>query len=232
MSIENMVFVPPNGLRDNTFSPTTPISEASIRSQIQSPSDQLKDYINNTVNPNVVLLDGKNIKDSGDQSIAGVKTFSSPPIIPAPITDMQSSTKKYVDDIKLITTNETDTKLSLKVTQGTNFTGTWRGYTPVQSDPGIQSTVNDHTSQLANNSQQLNAIPNQSYIIEKAKTVDVNDALSLKANQEDLIANITKTTVNSTQISINTTAISHIPSGSPKGTYATLALLQSAFSTG
>lgn len=32
------------------------------------------------------------------QSIAGIKTFSSSPIIPTPTTDMQASTKKYVDD--------------------------------------------------------------------------------------------------------------------------------------
>jgi len=35
------------------------------------------------------------------------------------------------------------------VIQGTNFTGTWQGYSPVASDPGIQSVVNDHTAQLA-----------------------------------------------------------------------------------
>lgn len=34
----------------------------------------------------------------GNQTIAGVKTFSSSPIVPTPTTDMQTSTKKYVDD--------------------------------------------------------------------------------------------------------------------------------------
>ena len=34
----------------------------------------------------------------GAQTIAGVKTFSDSPIVPAPTTDMQASTKKYVDD--------------------------------------------------------------------------------------------------------------------------------------
>ena len=32
------------------------------------------------------------------QTIAGVKTFSSSPIVPAPTTDLQAATKKYVDD--------------------------------------------------------------------------------------------------------------------------------------
>jgi len=33
-----------------------------------------------------------------DQTIAGVKTFSSSPIVPDPTTDSQAATKKYVDD--------------------------------------------------------------------------------------------------------------------------------------
>lgn len=40
---------------------------------------------------NAVLL-------TGNQTIAGIKTFSSSPIVPAPTTDLQAATKKYVDD--------------------------------------------------------------------------------------------------------------------------------------
>lgn len=43
-------------------------------------------------------VDGFAVKLTGNQTVAGVKTFSSSPIIPAPITDLQASTKKYVDD--------------------------------------------------------------------------------------------------------------------------------------
>ena len=43
-------------------------------------------------------LDGANVKKTGNQTVAGVKTFSSSPIVPTPTTDMQASTKKYVDD--------------------------------------------------------------------------------------------------------------------------------------
>lgn len=35
---------------------------------------------------------------TGAQTVAGVKTFSSSPVVPTPTTDMQASTKKYVDD--------------------------------------------------------------------------------------------------------------------------------------
>lgn len=38
------------------------------------------------------------VKLTGNQTVAGVKTFSSSPIVPAPTTDLQAATKKYVDD--------------------------------------------------------------------------------------------------------------------------------------
>jgi len=36
---------------------------------------------------------------TGNETVAGIKTFSSSPIVPAPTTDLQVSTKKYVDDL-------------------------------------------------------------------------------------------------------------------------------------
>lgn len=38
------------------------------------------------------------VHDTGDETIAGIKTFSSSPIVPTPTTDFQAATKKYVDD--------------------------------------------------------------------------------------------------------------------------------------
>ena len=38
------------------------------------------------------------VRDTGNETIAGVKTFSSSPVVPTPTTDYQASTKKYVDD--------------------------------------------------------------------------------------------------------------------------------------
>ena len=43
-------------------------------------------------------LDGAKVNNTGNETIAGIKTFSSSPIVPTPTTDMQASTKKYVDD--------------------------------------------------------------------------------------------------------------------------------------
>jgi hypothetical protein len=38
------------------------------------------------------------VSKTGNETVAGVKTFSSSPIVPAPTTDLQAATKKYVDD--------------------------------------------------------------------------------------------------------------------------------------
>lgn len=38
------------------------------------------------------------VMNTGNETIAGVKTFSSSPIVPAPTTNLQAATKKYVDD--------------------------------------------------------------------------------------------------------------------------------------
>lgn len=45
-------------------------------------------------------LDGANVKKTGDQTVAGVKTFGSIPVLPAsdPTTDNQAARKKYVND--------------------------------------------------------------------------------------------------------------------------------------
>jgi len=46
----------------------------------------------------VASTDSANVKKTGSQTIAGVKTFSDSPIVPSPTTDMQAVPKKYVDD--------------------------------------------------------------------------------------------------------------------------------------
>lgn len=38
---------------------------------------------------------------TGDETVAGIKTFSSSPIVPAPTTDLQAATKKYADDLAI-----------------------------------------------------------------------------------------------------------------------------------
>lgn len=49
---------------------------------------------------------------AGNQTIAGVKTFTSSPIVPTPTTDFQVATKKYVDDEVTGANNYTDTRVN------------------------------------------------------------------------------------------------------------------------
>ena len=43
-------------------------------------------------------LDQEVVSKTGDETIAGIKTFSSSPIVPTPTTNMQAANKAYVDD--------------------------------------------------------------------------------------------------------------------------------------
>lgn len=49
MAFQHMAFTPPTGLRDTATYPTQPESEQQIRAAVQSPSDQIRDYINETL---------------------------------------------------------------------------------------------------------------------------------------------------------------------------------------
>jgi len=49
MGFSRMAFSPENGLNDKQHYPTTPVSEADARAQVQSISDQLKAFLNNTL---------------------------------------------------------------------------------------------------------------------------------------------------------------------------------------
>ena len=65
------------------------------------------------------------VQNTGNETVAGVKTFSSSPIVPAPTTDQQAATKKYVDDngggggtVDVVSNVATDTILG-RTTAGT-----------------------------------------------------------------------------------------------------------------
>jgi microcystin-dependent protein len=44
-------------------------------------------------------LDAENVKLTGDQTVAGVKTFSSSPVVPTPTTATQAANKSFVDSL-------------------------------------------------------------------------------------------------------------------------------------
>lgn len=84
---------------------------------------------------------------TGDESVAGVKTFSSSPIVPAPTTDLQAATKKYVDDVAAglswKTAVETDTTTNIDLSNP--GTDTFNGYTISNGDRLLVRVQTDET---------------------------------------------------------------------------------------
>lgn len=77
MAITDMVFTPATGLNDVSYSKQIPDSEASIRAQIQGISDQLKNYINNTLHSSVITLSGsENIGSAPINGVAGSTVYA------------------------------------------------------------------------------------------------------------------------------------------------------------
>lgn len=61
-----------------------------VRQTLNDDIDELGNGLND--------LDSEAVKKTGDQTIAGVKTFSSSPQVPEPTKNTDAATKKYVDD--------------------------------------------------------------------------------------------------------------------------------------
>lgn len=57
------------------------------------------------------------VATTGNETIAGVKTFSSSPIVPTPTTDSQAAPKSYVDDA--ISSSSSGTEIVVSATQPT-----------------------------------------------------------------------------------------------------------------
>lgn len=70
-----------------------------LQAKFDEAGNDIKTYINDTLTAEIDTLNSANVKLTGNQTVAGVKTFSSSPIVPAPTTDLQVTTKKYVDDL-------------------------------------------------------------------------------------------------------------------------------------
>lgn len=98
------------------FNSTTNISSTNVQTAIEE-------------------LDSETVKLTGDQTVLGVKTYSSSPIVPTPTTDLQASTKEYVD-VGLA---------SKSPTASPTFTGTVTlpktvlGETSLQLDPALSA---------------------------------------------------------------------------------------------
>lgn len=65
-------------------------------------------------------VDDSTVGISGDETIAGIKTFSSSPIVPTPTTDFQAATKKYADDLAIAGSPDASTTVKGIVEEATN----------------------------------------------------------------------------------------------------------------
>ena len=67
-------------------------------SNVNDLENQLDNRYTKSENDNLLAeLDTKTVKLTGNETIAGIKTFTSSPIVPTPTTDFQVATKEYVD---------------------------------------------------------------------------------------------------------------------------------------
>ncbi len=81
---------------------TVVLTKADIGlSNVDNTSDLNKPISNATQTAlNLKANDADVVHDTGTETIAGVKTFSSSPIVPTPTTDFQPATKAYADSVR------------------------------------------------------------------------------------------------------------------------------------
>ena len=82
-----------------TVKVSIPVPTAEEASQAESEAGTIQGkYMSPLRTAQQIAADTTIIKTIGAQSVADVKTFTSSPIVPAPTTDLQAATKKYVDE--------------------------------------------------------------------------------------------------------------------------------------
>lgn len=79
-------------MTDPVYFPTTPDDEAQVRTLHEGMYQEIFDNLNAGK-----AEDSLTVHNTGNETIAGIKTFSSSPIVPIPTTSGQASTKGYVD---------------------------------------------------------------------------------------------------------------------------------------
>lgn len=95
MGFLKMGFIPKDGLKDKEYYRTTPASEDEARAQIQDVSDQLKNYINNTL---LAELEETQIGQSGSEKIGSAAiAYVAGETVHAQIADV----KRQIDDISI-----------------------------------------------------------------------------------------------------------------------------------
>jgi hypothetical protein len=111
-----------NGTKTFTSSPVVPTPTSSTHAATKAYVDA------NAGDGGVHDHNATYVALTGNQSVSGVKTFASSPIVPAPTTDLQAATKKYVDDNTGGTFPTTGSLTIVEIS-----TGNWSGDAPVRT---------------------------------------------------------------------------------------------------
>jgi hypothetical protein len=120
---------------------------ATVKAAFDYDVNVVKTFINETLTAEIDVLDAANVKKTGNQTIAGVKTFSSSPVVPAPTNSTDATNKTYIDT-NFTTKSEITT--NRKLSASGDFTGSWHGITnPVYADPGIANVLSSHMAENA-----------------------------------------------------------------------------------
>jgi hypothetical protein len=248
-SVENI-----QGLTDLTKDQAT-----AVKVLFDKTGADTKTFLLETMIPELNILDAANVKLSGDQTIAGVKTFSSSPIVPTPTTDMQTSTKKYPDDIMATHQASADhdgryfTETEIQATTDGASGADKIGVTAIPTLAGgtVQAVLESAKARFDDiDTVNVNAevagthtgadggvyatLPIRLDAMDTefdAYQADNATQLALKANQTDLVLTNNVVSLKANTADVNT-QIASVTSGSPKGTYATVALLTTAFPAG
>ena len=97
-NLETDTFIVKNGedgldnITDTVIGTETTWSSTKIKELLAQKADKLE------LDHRLDSLDSTTVKLTDNQTIGGVKTFSSSPVVPTPTTNFQVATKKYVDD--------------------------------------------------------------------------------------------------------------------------------------
>jgi hypothetical protein len=86
----------------------------ALKQNLDKAASDIKAYINDILTVEIDALDAANVKNTGNQTIAGIKTFSASPIVPTPTTNTQAANKSYVDSQSPLTIpNDSLTELKM-----------------------------------------------------------------------------------------------------------------------
>lgn len=93
-----------------------------------------------TLKSGATASDPTAVRTSGDQTLAGIKTFSSSPVVPTPTTGTQAANKTYVDTAVSAVTHTLTFSLSAYFKQGTLATSTGTIRLPIDGTYTIVGT--------------------------------------------------------------------------------------------